>query len=184
MSYRKYKVLVSVLILGSILAANVASAQCGDPANSRFPNHIVLCPSGDLSVMGQVLDVNGNPCVASTIHLLFQAPAILQLWSHPADPFPLYTATTNLAGTVMFNPRVGGCAMGGSVIYYDPSGVVLGTSQTVNSPDINGDGVVNLADIPLFTAAYFGGYSPCCDFNMDGVLNLLDIGYLSQHYGH
>ena len=45
------------------------------------------------------------------------------------------------------------------------------------TPDINGDGVVNLADVGLFASLFFSGaYQAAIDFNCDGVLNLADIG--------
>ena len=45
------------------------------------------------------------------------------------------------------------------------------------SCDINGDGVINLADIGIFAQLFFaGGYQARIDFNCDGVINLADIG--------
>lgn len=52
-----------------------------------------------------------------------------------------------------------------------------------NSPDINGDGQVNVADIALFSSSYFGSYSFYADFHYDGVLNLLDISRLATGMG-
>ncbi len=184
MNCRQYYVLVSGLILMSILVAGIAAAQCGSSATSTFPNHIAVCPSGDLLAVGQVRDVNSNPCVGSIIYMQFNPPAVGQLWNNPAWPFPLLTSTTGNAGTVTFPPRVGGCAMAGSVTYYDPTGVVLGMTQSINSPDMNADGIVNLGDVALFANAFFGTYSPCADYNVDGVLDLVDLGILAQHLGH
>ncbi len=53
----------------------------------------------------------------------------------------------------------------------------------VNSPDLNCDLIVNLTDLQLFTAAYFGEYSYCVDFFWDGVMNLKDIPEFARHYG-
>lgn len=53
----------------------------------------------------------------------------------------------------------------------------------VNSPDQNGDQVVNLSDIALFVSKYFGGYDYASDFHWDGVLNLSDIVYLARSVG-
>ena len=167
-----------------ILTAGSAFAQCGSPANSTFPTHITVCPSGDLMAVGQVLDAQGNPCISSTIHMQFNNPAAGTLWSAPGFPFPLLTSSTSLNGMVSFSPMVGGCSMAGSVTFFDPSGVVLGTALTINSPDLNGDGIVNLMDLSLFANAFFGNYSPNADFNMDGVINLADLSYIAQHLGH
>jgi Dockerin type I domain len=45
--------------------------------------------------------------------------------------------------------------------------------------DVNGDGVVNLSDLPLFAAAYGStagqpAYNAAADFNLNGVINLYD----------
>jgi hypothetical protein len=54
----------------------------------------------------------------------------------------------------------------------------------VNSPDINGDGIVNLADVGAFAADYVTGYAFRSDFNGDGVLNLIDVAVMAAHFGH
>ena len=44
------------------------------------------------------------------------------------------------------------------------------------TPHINGDGVVNLADVGLFVSLFFlGTYQPRIDLNCDGVVNLADV---------
>ena len=52
------------------------------------------------------------------------------------------------------------------------------------SPDLSGDGVVNLSDIVLFSTAFFGAYDFRADFNGDGIINLADIPPLAAHMGH
>ncbi len=52
-----------------------------------------------------------------------------------------------------------------------------------NSPDINGDGSVNLTDVAYLSVDYFAGYFFRSDFNGDGTLNLSDIALLARHYG-
>lgn len=53
-----------------------------------------------------------------------------------------------------------------------------------NSPDINGDLVVNLIDVAIFSQDYFGGgFWFRSDFEYDGVVNLADIAKLSQAMG-
>lgn len=52
---------------------------------------------------------------------------------------------------------------------------------TGQGSDINGDGVVNLADIGLFITLYVGGiYDPRADIDCDGVLSLADVGAFVQ----
>lgn len=52
-----------------------------------------------------------------------------------------------------------------------------------NSPDINGDLVVDLLDQSLFAQDFFGLYNYRSDFNFDGKIDLFDLGVLSQAIG-
>lgn len=52
-----------------------------------------------------------------------------------------------------------------------------------NSPDINGDLTVNLQDVSILTIDYYTSYSFRCDFNGDGYLNLRDIPIFAEHFG-
>ncbi len=53
-----------------------------------------------------------------------------------------------------------------------------------NSADINGDGNVNLTDVPLFAGDFYGGgYVFRSDFAFDGAVNLSDVVRLAQALG-
>ena len=52
-----------------------------------------------------------------------------------------------------------------------------------NSPDLNGDRVVSLADVPLFAAAFGGAYAVAADLHADGVIDLADIPVLARSLG-
>ena len=52
-----------------------------------------------------------------------------------------------------------------------------------NSPDMNGDLVVNLTDIGLFAVSFFGPYQYQADFNYDGTINLTDLAMLAPTIG-
>jgi hypothetical protein len=53
-----------------------------------------------------------------------------------------------------------------------------------NSPDINGDLVVNLSDIAFFASDFFSpGYNYRSDFNYDQVINLQDVAMLAGAVG-
>ena len=174
-------------VLGLILVAaalpGLASAQCADPTTSTFPTHILLCPSGDIAVRCQLNDSAGNPCAGTVLFMQFNGCAG-SLCPAPGQPFPVLRTTSANTGAAVFQPRIGGCCMTGSVTFYDSTGLVLATVPTVNSPDINGDCTVNLSDIALFAQAFTGAYSRCADFNMDGVLNLTDVSVIAAHFGH
>ncbi len=52
-----------------------------------------------------------------------------------------------------------------------------------NSPDVNGDLLVNLQDISILAVDYFTNYNFRCDLNGDSWLNLQDISIFAQHIG-
>lgn len=52
-----------------------------------------------------------------------------------------------------------------------------------NSPDLNGDLVVNLSDIVYFTQDLTGAYQYRSDYDWDGVVNLTDVVYFAQGIG-
>lgn len=59
-----------------------------------------------------------------------------------------------------------------------------GLALSHNSPDINADGNVNLTDVPLFAADFYGGLDPFrSDFQYDGAVNLSDVVKLAQGIG-
>ena len=53
----------------------------------------------------------------------------------------------------------------------------------LNSPDISGDGIVDLTDIVLFAGDLGGGAGYRSDFIWDGDVNLSDIVVFTQHLG-
>lgn len=54
---------------------------------------------------------------------------------------------------------------------------------TFNSADITGDLAVNLGDVGIFAADYFGAYHYRSDFNNDSSVNLTDVQLLSNAIG-
>jgi len=52
-----------------------------------------------------------------------------------------------------------------------------------NSADINGDLIVNLVDVGLFSVVFYGAYDFSADFYADGVMNLADVGRLASGVG-
>lgn len=59
-----------------------------------------------------------------------------------------------------------------------------GVAVSHNSADINGDGSVNLTDVPLFAGDFYGGvYAFRSDFSYDAAVNLSDVVKLAQALG-
>ena len=102
-------------------------------------------------------------------------------------------ANTDDEGWFTFSlpPRMGGWAeqeefpyvMVVGVPLTELNGPYLRPGILFNSPDINGDGSVNLADVGLFSTDFHGEYSFRSDFHWDGVLNLSDVGRLATGMG-
>jgi len=61
----------------------------------------------------------------------------------------------------------------------DPGGLTL----NFNSPDIDGNRVVNLTDLAFFSQDYWGGYTFRSDLHRDGVINLSDVSVYAEARG-
>ena len=94
-------------------------------------------------------------------------------------------ANTDINGQTTFtHPMFAGASGEGLIIRV--SGDALSQAPLdflFNSPDINGDLLVNLTDVVLFSQNFFGPYNYNSDFFWDGVLNLSDIVLLAQGMG-
>ena len=175
---------LGIVLLIAVTVADRADAQCADPNNSRFPDHVMLCPRGDIPVDGKVTGPAGQVCIGYPVSLNFKGPALTSLTPSPGYSFPVETTSVQAGGMVTFNPAVGGCGAAGYIEYTDPWGFVLGRTGSIVTADLDGNGQVNLSDVVIFAGAYSGPYDPCIDFNGDGVVSLPDIVLFAQHYGH
>ncbi len=61
--------------------------------------------------------------------------------------------------------------------------MTIGVHLSFNSPDINGDLIVNLTDVAMFAMDFFGGYQFRSDLFRDGQINLQDLATFAQAYG-
>lgn len=98
----------------------------------------------------------------------------------PSDEDGVMTLTGPFEGGGQSNPvddehtlvYVAGCAM------TSPALDIL-----FNSPDINGDNIVDEEDELLFNDDLIGDYNYRSDFNFDGIINLSDLIILANHFG-
>lgn len=95
---------------------------------------------------------------------------------------------TNASGvTTWVTPlQAGGASQALTVVMI--SGAALTSSAGLaishNSSDLNGDGNVNLTDVPLFANDFYAGvYAFRSDFSYDGTVNLSDVVKLAQALG-
>ena len=100
-------------------------------------------------------------------------------------------ADTDAAGRTSWAAplRAGGwCDLGGGdrlfvLVNGDVAADLTELGLHLNSADLDGNGLVNLADAGLFAADLFGDYAYRSDFHWDGVINLADAGFMSQSLG-
>ena len=113
-------------------------------------------------------------------------------WYPPPLHAPnLADGPSNAAGQTQFSLSYhgGGWLHGPTLIWVlEASGAWMPIAAPVlvsyNSPDINGDLVVNLTDISFFAMDFWGAaYMYRSDFNYDGVTNLTDLAMLAPTIG-
>ncbi len=97
-------------------------------------------------------------------------------------------ANTNAGGvTNWVTPlQAGGSSQALTVVMISGAALTSGAGVALshNSADINGDGNVNLTDVPLFAGDFYGGvYAFRSDFSYDGSVNLSDVVRLAQALG-
>jgi hypothetical protein len=93
---------------------------------------------------------------------------------------------TDVDGMTEFNnpPFAGGQSWGPTRVVINGNGLSNTVDVSYNSPDLDGDGLVNLIDLQAFTADYFdtGVYHYRADLFYDEVVNLIDLPELSKYY--
>jgi hypothetical protein len=133
-----------------------------------------------------VLDGNGAPIANfpfQDIWLASAKPGEINLCpgGSSADANTDAAGTTTISGTL----RGGGFTEGGLVVAL--SGAPITGSPPlaieVNSPDITGDRIVNLADVGPFAADLRGAFNFRSDLFADGLVNLADVGIFSAELG-
>jgi len=163
---------------------------------------LLVVPDGSGPRFTEAHDEQGN-VIDATITLLLLDPMGAPIVNFPFEDLWLESTDGGLVGcnygviadhhtdangiTSWVNPPV---AMGHSQslvqVFVNGSPLVSGPGLPLrfNSPDINGDGFVNLQDLPLLSVDLYSTlYSFRSDFNGDGILNLQDIAIFAQHYG-
>lgn len=80
--------------------------------------------------------------------------------------------------------RAGGFTQSGMQVYLAGEPLSLPPlDMSLNSPDNNGDLVVNIVDLGTFAIDLNQGHHFRSDFNFDGVINLADVGVFAMHNG-
>lgn len=70
------------------------------------------------------------------------------------------------------------------LVHGEPLAQVPSANFRFNSPDLNGDGRIDLVEVRRFSGTYHGQYDYAADFVWDGKINMADLAILVQHCGH
>jgi len=195
--------MISKLATVTTRAAAILCLLLSAPALADWPSHEVslsIAPNaeaiyvrldGQGSPLTEAFGPNGNPADATvTITVIDQygdpaagIPAI-ELWLRCLDDGLslcseqiIADGPTDAAGQATWTLPLaaGGSVLGGQFrVHVEAHGYPAGFSLTVRSADINGDHLVNLTDVALFTQA-LATEDTRCDFNHDTLVNLSDI---------
>lgn len=176
-----------------------SSIALGSPAAT-----IMNCPAGDgdtfvsvgSGIVVQVNDVTGLPLSGLTNRDFevdgftpFAVSDALFTTFPPAFDvapllfFPVGPGTYRIDGPLF----AGGNDNAGAIVKVLGVQIITGAPLAVQmtSPDIDGNGIVNIVDIGALAAGFTSGvYTWQIDFNGDGVIDIADIGKFAVHLSH
>ena len=149
------------------------------------------------SLVVTLRDAAGNPAInvpASSVRLEHLSSPLAWcpggFYPPPAHAPNMADGPSNLAGQTTFTLAYhgGGWLFGSMQVWVlEVTGawtpIPTPVSVSFNSADITGDLVVNLTDIGLFAADYYGTYNYRSDFNSDTFVNLKDVQIMAVAVG-
>ena len=208
----KMRVFCAPIVLGFLLIAAVAAAQGWNEysvATTAAPVGVTPVlynlPNGAGAMFTQALRSTGAT-VDATITLtvldagLSPVPNVpaTEMWLEKEIVTGTGTFVACVGGTLADGPtngagvtrwvqplHAGGWSTSRTLVVISGSPLVTNTGLVLrhNSADLNGDGVVNLSDVPLFAGDFSGSYHFRSDLQYDGVVNLSDIPRLAAGMG-
>ena len=142
-----------------------------------------------------VWDINHDPIIAlAPTDIWADHPAYLSSCYpgfNQADDGTDTSGHTTISGTI-YGGLVGDAASGvdcnATELFIYVIGIVINDGLPVcvafDSPDLNGDQTVAIADFALFAADYncTGGCDPCHDYNEDGITNIMDFAVFAGYF--
>jgi hypothetical protein len=198
--------LLSALLLLPVLAAASTVPDLNHSTVAVYyhgPMSICVVPGGGGDLLSEARTLDGTP-VDATIHVWIVDGGADPIYGFPwediwlestagslAPCYPLGVmadAATDLQGYTAFSGALsaGGHSAPGEKLQVYIAGTPVACCDLdirFNSPDVDGNGVVDLTDLVLFSQAYTGGaYDYAGDLFADGVLNLSDVQVFATHY--
>lgn len=171
--------------------------NCGRFTIAPCGGETLIEGANDYTVHVTVLDINGNPVTtlaATDLYLYHDELATCPGVYSQADAGTDTNGQTQFTGQIFSG--VSGDLANGIVcddldLYVYAQGIILNGANpvcvAVDSPDLNGDTTVSVADFGKFAADYncVGAGVPCdsChDFNEDGETSVADFGIFASYY--
>ncbi len=173
------------------LTAGTALASQPDPLTStwdaclgRSPKNSVADPAHQYTYSGILNDSGGSPVVgyaASMVELeilgLCPNPVVL----NPDGPSDVDGQVT--WGVAKLNQGGGACLGTPDAVDIRVGSQSFTTLADVRSPDVNGDGVVGLADLSAFQQSFTNQVDPHVgDMDCNGSIDLGDLGRFQNHF--
>lgn len=190
--------------------AGIAAAGVPDLQNSTA---WTAAPPGSQPVLCNAPDGNGSPfAMARTLNGLVDATITIELrdganapvayfsafdlWLETDGPEATFMAcasgtsadrNTDLSGRSVWAAPLwaGGWSTGRTRVMINGAALTSNAGLEIrhNSPDLNGDRVVDLSDVAAFATDYFGADAFRSDLWYDGVVDLADIPLLARAFG-
>lgn len=162
---------------------------------------LFIVPDGSGSAFPQGQVMGAGTLIDATIKLELMDPYGVTISDFPAEDMWLEALdggmipciggtiadsnTDTYGKTSWVHPLLGGgSSTSGCLVFI--SGMALTQAPlplNFNSPDMNGDGTVDLLDVGLLATAFFGDYDFSADFFADGVVNIADVTRFAQSMG-
>jgi len=164
-----------------VLSVMIVPDGTGDALTEAF------LPDGsrvDGTIQATIVDALGYPAVGMDPEVITLASPDSRLVFCPG--FDTAREATDADGSTYFDGPFGGGgtnSRGTTVRFCNLEILSPPISLWMNSPDINGDLKVNLADVQLFAADYYGAYDYRSDLQYDQVVNLSDLARFAEHVG-
>ncbi|MBD3220859.1 hypothetical protein GF314_06415 [bacterium] len=168
------------------------------------PGHVWVSPGGTGPSLSEAYAVGWPGEADATIHLELRTWSEDPIVGYPAEDMwyqcdgiatfaycaagTVADAPTDAEGRTTFSqpPRAGGQILGDHQpqVMIGGSPVIADLPLSINSPDVNGDLAVTLADlVPVVQALQSWPIDPRADFNVDGQIDLADIVIFVSVYG-
>ena len=202
---RNLVTLILVLLVPAVVFGEVPDINnCQISTRATVDVSIMICPACDGNSFGAALAFGGGP-VDATIEVIIAnntgqglgGITASSIWLEETginwcDAGNIADFDTDATGYTEFAmpPCGGGCSdnmtLSGYLMIGSPTPFNENPLPHImfNSPDTNGDLVVDLIDLSEFAAAYFAPATYCFDYYWDGQMTLQDLALFSQHYTH